>query len=83
MTLEEILKDKSNHYEEGIFGLKACRESIVKDIERHKEWNLIYQTDKYPTNLYVLLEEFVNRANSDILFNKSMVVACWQLINGR
>lgn len=83
MTLEEILKDKSNHYEDGIFGLKACRGSIVKDIERHKEWNLIYQTDKYPTNLYVLLEEFVNRANSDILFNKSMVVACWQLINGR
>lgn len=83
MTLEEILKDKSNHYEKGIFGLKACKDSILKDIERHKEWNITYQTDKYPTSLYVLLEEFVNRANTDELFNKSMVVACWQLINGR
>lgn len=82
-TLEEIIeKENKTRTENGDFGIKACKESILNEIERHKQWNEQENTNKYNTSLYVLLEEYVKRANEDIFFNKAMVLACWELING-
>lgn len=69
-TLEElIMTEKERRTEGGIFGIQACKESILFDVEFfHKD-------------LYILLKEYVDRANNDILFNKAMVLACWELIN--
>ena len=70
MTLEQIIKsEKKNRREEGMFGIKACKESI--------EWDVKYSKK----SLYMLLEEYVTRANEDVFFNKGMVLACWELIN--
>ena len=70
VTLEQILtKEKERRTEGGIFGIKACKESIKFDVEFFKK------------NLYNLLEEYVERANKDIFFNRAMVLACWELIN--
>lgn len=71
LTLEKILeKEKARRQEEGIFGIKACKESIKFQVEFFKE------------SLYKQLEEYVERANKDVLFNQAMVLACWELING-
>ena len=69
-TLEQLItKEKKNRIESGMFGITACKESILFDVEvLHKD-------------LYLLLSEFVKRANEDIFFNKAMVLACWELIN--
>ena len=81
-TLEEILKNEKKHRTAGgDFGINACKESILSEIERHKKWNN-EENANYNTSLYVLLENYVDRANSDIFFNKAMVLACWELING-
>lgn len=81
-TLKQIIeKEEKIRAEKGIYGIEACKESILEEIERNKEWNKIYNTDKYTTSLYVLLEEYVKRVNEDIFFNDTMVLACWELIN--
>lgn len=69
-TLEQILKkEKQNRCEKGMFGIAACKEAIKFEVEYfHK-------------SLYQLLETYVERANNDICFNKTMVLACWELIN--
>lgn len=70
MTLNEILeREKSHRTENGMFGIKACKESILN----FKEFK--------NASLYQLLEEYVKRANEDVFFNKAMVLACWELIN--
>lgn len=70
-TLEQIIKKEREHrIEKGDFGINACKESIRFDVEFHK------------VSLYTLLEEYVEKANNDIFFNKAMVLACWELING-
>ena len=70
LTLEKILeKEKARRQEEGIFGIKACKESIKFQLEFFKE------------SLYKQLEEYVERANKDSLFNQAMVLACWEMIN--
>ena len=82
-TLEQIItKEKETRSENGIFGIKACKESILSEIARNERYNLQNQTNIYTTSLYVLLEKYVKRANEDIFFNKTMVLACWELING-
>ena len=69
-TLEQIIEEEKKHrHEEGQFGIKACKESIK------------FSIDVMGQNLYGLLGEFVERANSDIFFNKAMVLACWEMIN--
>lgn len=75
-TLQEILEHENRHRREGgVFGIKACKESIISAIEiDHK-----YGGNK---TLYSLLEEYVQRANEEIFFNDAMVLACWELING-
>lgn len=71
-TLEEILDyEKKHRHEEGDFGIKACKEAIKMD--------RIYDDKSY----YQLLEKYVKRANQDIFFNRAMVLACWELINGK
>ena len=70
-TLEEIIKEeRERRFEEGDFGMKACKESI-----RFSE-GILHQS------LFSQLEEYLKRANEDIFFNKRMVLACWELING-
>lgn len=69
-TLEQILeKEKARRVESGDFGIKACKESIEFTKERFGE------------SYYQQLEQYVQRANNDIFFNKAMVLACWELIN--
>lgn len=75
-TLQEILsKEKEHRHENGDFGIKACKESILFDIEVSKKYNLPQKS------LYQYLEEYVARANADVFFNNAMVLACWELIN--
>lgn len=82
-TLEQIIiQEREHRNEDGIFGIKACKESILEEIKRHKQWNEEYQTNQYNTSLYVILEECVRRSNESVLFNSAMVLACWELING-
>ena len=73
MTLEQIIVSESNAPKGGQFGLDACRQSILSQLEI---------AEKYGDNktLKTMLDEFVNRANNERFFNKTMVLACWQLI---
>lgn len=90
-TLEQILEHEKEHrHEDGEYGIKACKESIIEEINRHEKWNSVSGTyeelnnaPKYNTSLFVLLEELVIRANTEPLFNNAMVLACWELINDR
>lgn len=72
-TLEQILEhEKKIRKEDGDFGINACKE-FINDIEitlNHK-------------SLYQVLEEYVEKANKDIMFNKRMILACWELINNK
>lgn len=74
-TLEQIIeKERKCRCENGMFGITACKEAIQFELEISKKYN----TNK---TLFTLLEEYVKRANEDIFFNKTMVLACWELIN--
>lgn len=82
-TLEQIIeKENKTRKESGAFGIKACKESIIDHINFNKEMNEKYKSN-LPVSLYVLLEEYVERANNDIFFNDAMVLACWELINNK
>lgn len=71
-TLEQILaEEKQLRHDNGEYGIKACKESI--------KWRQKVDHE----SLYQLLEDYVRRANEDVFFNKSMVLACWELINGK
>lgn len=70
MTLQQILdRERKCRCEGGEFGIKACKEQI--------KWELDY----LETSLYKLLAEYVERSNTDLFFNRAMVLACWELIN--
>ena len=70
MTLEQIIThEKARRSEDGMFGIAACKESVI------------FYRDHLNRSLFQQLEEYVNRANTDIFFNKAMVLACWELIN--
>lgn len=73
MTLEQIIKaeelNTKKYKDHGIYGIEECKKAIAWEIENEK------------TDLYVLLKEYVARANEDIFFNRRMVLACWQMIN--
>lgn len=70
-TLEQIITaEKTRRHEDGAFGIKACKEYITEiEIGVHK------------MDLYIVLREYVRRANEDAFFNTAMVLACWELIN--
>lgn len=68
-TLEEIIRaEQANRYEGGQFGINACKDSIRFSVEH------------LGSNLADLLNEYVERANTDVFFNKAMVLACWELM---
>lgn len=72
ITLEQIIAEETKHRTEGgQFGIQACKNSIMFAVEFFGE------------DLRDLLNEYVDRANRDVLFNRGMVLACWELINGR
>ena len=69
-TLEQIINHEKQHrHENGNYGIKACKEEIL--------WESKY----FKKSLFQLLEEYFNRANEDAFFNRTMVLACWELIN--
>ena len=70
MTLEQIInKERTYRNETGLFGLDECKKAIQQEMKLFNK------------SLYQLLEEYVEKANNDIFFNKAMVLACWELIN--
>lgn len=78
MTLEEIIEsERKTRREDGMYGIKACKESIKERIEIAKKYAI------HSFTLYDLLAQYVEKANTEPLFNKAMVLACWELINGR
>ena len=77
-TLEQILEyEKAHRHEDGDFGITECKRSIKWQIEFEKKYN------KVELSLYTLLERYVRRANEDKFFNDAMILACWELINGK
>lgn len=72
-TLAQIIEEqkKANHVN-GMFGIEACKESIKFKQEYYPEYN---------GSLYLILEDLVNRANNEAGFNRTMVYACWLMIN--
>ena len=76
-TLEQILEEqKARRHEDGIYGIKACKESILNTIKYDKE--LLHKE----TTLEELLDSYVERTNASVFFNSAMVLACWELIKG-
>lgn len=74
-TLEQIIaKEREQRHEDGMFGIKACKESIKWELEMSEKYN-------QGKTLFTILEKYVKRANEDVFFNKAMVLACWELIN--
>lgn len=75
MTLQAILEqEQKNRSENGIFGIKACKDAIRDDLAFSEKYN------KGET-LFTLLSKYYARAKEDVFFNKAMVLACWELIN--
>ena len=78
MTVEQILeKEKARRQEDGAFGINACKTSIKNQVFYEKVYHNV------DISLYELLERYVSRANEDAFFNNAMVLACWELINGK
>lgn len=68
-TLEEIIRaEQENRHEGGAFGIEACKRSVRFSKEELGE--------PYAEQL----EKFVQRANEDVFFNKTMVLACYELM---
>ena len=75
-TLEQIITEqKTMRCEDGAFGIKACKESILNRIEIDKKYF------NKTTSLYELLGEYVQRVNESVFANGRMVLACWEMIN--
>lgn len=71
-TLEQILAIQvKRRTESGAFGITECKREIKREAQYLRK------------SLYQLLETYVEQANKDVFFNKAMVLACWELINGR
>ncbi len=82
-TLEQILaNEKARRQSGGMFGIEECK--------KHIKWEVGYRTKKEIVNrelngytiLFDLLGEYLERAQNDVFFNKAMILACWELING-
>ena len=72
LTLEKILEEENKRRTEGgDLGITACKRSIN------------FARDHLNESYFVQLEKYVDRANTDPFFNNAMVLACWELINGR
>lgn len=70
MTLEQIIEmEKARRVDGGPFGISACKERIQ------------FFVDVEGQSLFYQLEKYVERANKDICFNQTMILACWEMIN--
>ena len=75
-TLEQIIAyEKAHRCAGGPFGITACKECIKSELELDKKLGV-------KSSLFTYLEKCMARAN-DPLFNKAMILACWELINGK
>lgn len=75
LTLKQLLEIGKRAPVDGDFGIKECKEEIVRFLEMCKD----YGEEK---SLYKLLEIYVDRANTnDLIYHATNVYACWQLIN--
>ena len=69
-TLEQIIiKERKSRHEKGAFGIIECK----KEIQRAMKY--------YNKSLFQLLEEYLEEANTSAMFNRAMILACWELIN--
>lgn len=81
-TLEQIIEEERAYAKKGgDYGIDACKKSILSTIKTNNMLNERSGNKTYPTSLYVLLEDYVDRAHADPFFNRTMVLACWELIN--
>jgi hypothetical protein len=81
-TLEQILeKEKENRHEDGMFGIKACKESIKFEVNYRTKREIAHRELNGYTILFDLLGEYLERAQNDRFFNRAMILACWELIN--
>lgn len=72
-TLEKELKEirkgrKTGKYENGLFGIKACKESIKWDIENQNK------------TIQQIYAELISRALTEIGFNTNMIIACEEMM---
>jgi hypothetical protein len=82
-TLEQIIeKERENRHEDGIFGIKACKESIKCEVNYRTKKEIVNRELNGYTILFDLLAEYLERAQNDVFFNNAMILACWELING-
>lgn len=83
MTLEEILaKEKARRHEAGDFGITACKEHIKWEVGFRTKREIAHRELNAYTILFDLLGEYLERAQNDRFFNRAMILACWELING-
>ena len=83
-TLEQILaKEKEHRHEDGMFGIKACKEHIHWEVTFRTKREIVHRELNGYTILFDLLGEYLERAQNDKLFNRAMILACWELINER
>lgn len=76
-TLEEIIKqEKKQRHESGEYGIKACKESIEIALR-------LNNTLGGSKDLFDILRDTVKKTNEDSFYNSAMVLACWELINGK
>ena len=77
MKIEEIIKrEKEIRNEFGDFGISECKIAILRELRFKQENDESF-------DLFDLLRTFARRAEDDIFFNRAMVLACWELINGK
>ena len=75
LTLEQLIEIGKSAPRDGEFGLKEAKDEITFSIELCKRHG-------HQRSLYEMLGEYVERANNkDIVYNATMVYACWELIN--
>lgn len=83
-TLEQILAEqKERRHEDGMFGIKACKDHIKVEVAFRTKREIANRELNGYTILLDLLGEYLERAQNDSFFNQAMILACWELINGR
>lgn len=69
MSLREMLrKEQENRVEGGMFGIAECKQSIE------------FRRKISGKTLEELLDEYYERACTDIYFNRAMLLACYEMI---
>ena len=74
LTLEQLIEIGKGAPRDGNFGINSCKKEIQFFIDMCKRHGK-------ERSLYEMLGVYVERANTDVFFNATMVYACWELIN--